>query len=67
MQTVNQGYCYYCGHETDIQNYEDIGGTRLWICEHDQCRKEFRSDYQDYQAEEAAKEENDRKNSWMSW
>jgi hypothetical protein len=67
MQTINKGYCYYCGQETDMENYEDIGGTRLWVCNHDQCRKEFRIDYQSHLADEAEKSRSDREQGWMSY
>lgn len=67
MNNLNRGYCYYCGQETDLENYEEVGNTRLWVCSHDACRKELRNDYAVYQAEQEAQAKDERENGWMSY
>ncbi len=50
--------CFYCGEEAD--DYEEIGRTKLWVCNNRECRRELRHEGQAYEAEvkEKAHEDN---------
>lgn len=64
---INRNHCYYCGIQTDPQNYEEIGNNTIWVCNEPQCQKELREEIASFVADERAQAEDERKNGWMSW
>lgn len=64
---INESHCYYCGVETDPENYQDIGNTTIWVCYDRLCKKELADDIKQFIADEQAQAEDERKNGWMSF
>lgn len=64
---LNRNHCYYCGKETDPNNYEDIGPTTIWVCDDKECQKDLNIEIKEFLANEREQAEDERRNGWMSY
>lgn len=44
MNSLNKGFCIYCGEEVDDRDYIYIGNTRVWSCGSSECERYIREE-----------------------
>ncbi len=52
MNSYNEGSCFECAADVDIENYDYIGSAKVWVCSSHKCHRALqRANSEEYEME----------------
>lgn len=59
MTAINRGSCFWCGAEVGSDDWDEIGDSRVWVCNEAECNRELRNEQRGAQEDRYYRAEQD--------